>query len=197
MFKLNPNTAGYLKFNHGFTLTELMISLVVGSLVSLAAVTAFSTQSALISQQTLRMQAAADGQEAHEVLSRLLRHASRSSVDCVMDTSDFRRIDFSLPFGMRIWPNTSAPNFDNNRVRLQWDKTAMRLGFTNAPTLVCADDVALTPLLGSTVGYSTRITDFNIVNNNNGSFQLRLQVQAGTIASTTTLLSNNILARNE
>lgn len=183
-----------MKTNNGFTLTELMVSLVVGSLVSLAAVTAFSTQSALVSQQTLRMQAAADGQEAYEILSGVLRHSG--GLVCDVDNATERRFDVALPANMRIWPNTADP-FPNNFVRLRWDKTNNQIGFTAAPSLDCNDGtIATTPLLGSTNGYDTRISDFDITDNLDGSLRLELKVQAGTIATTSTLYSNILLPRN-
>jgi len=194
----------HLRHNKGFTLTELMVALVVGSLVSLATVTAFSTQSGLISQQTLRMQAAADGQETYDAVSRMLRHAIKNSI-CIssLNSAVFTRIDFTLPPGMRIWPN-NVGSFSDNRVRLEWNNNTKQLSYANAtPNLLlpaqCDDPNPLnnmTPLMGATTKANTQITQFDLSDNNNGSFRLRMTVRAGTIASTASLFGHDILPRN-
>ncbi len=64
----------------GFTLIELMIAMVVGLLVSGAAVSAFLAHTRTVYQQMSYNRASEDVNEAYAILSRLIIQARRDSI---------------------------------------------------------------------------------------------------------------------
>ncbi len=105
----------------GFTLIELMISVTLASLLSLAVVAAYSNQAATFVNQGRSNQATEDGRDAFTVLSGLIRQAISSSLT-INQTVAQTTIDFQIPPGFPIWPNTTPP-YDRNAIRILWTNT--------------------------------------------------------------------------
>lgn len=116
---------------------ELMIGITISSLLTIAVVTVFVSQTAVFTKQSSRNQAAEDAWDAYSLLSNLIKHAEIDSFVLaygigerntgnpvpVEVASDALRIDFTLPSGMAIWPNVVPPDFDRNQIRITWSNT--------------------------------------------------------------------------
>lgn len=115
---------------------ELMVGITISSLLTIAVVTVFVSQTAVFAKQSSRNQAAEDAWNAYDLLSNLIKHAEINSflldysagerntgnpvpVEVVSDELD---IDFRLPLGIAVWPNNVAP-FDRNQIRITWSNT--------------------------------------------------------------------------
>lgn len=166
---------------NGFTLVELLISILISSLLALAVATSFTQQIITFATQDLRSQAGEDGRNAFLVLSQLLRHAESNTIT-ITNTASAVTVDFYLPFGVPIWPNTQPPVYNKNAVRIQWDSTgndAFKIQINNKPTLAALGSNQLTTLVGSNAGSNTRITGLSISPQAAGGFLLSLTSNAG------------------
>jgi len=176
----------------GFSLIELMVSLTVASLLSIAVVSAFSAQSTIYIKQAKRMQSNDDGRQSFELLSRLIRHANIGSFTIVTtdDVTLGKKIvaNFRIPTGFPIWPNIDPNgNYDDNFVHLAWDEKgdyASQLRIANLDTnrAVLASDFNV--LAGLNTGANTRISNFNLVE------------QTGALSYQLTVVARNGLANN-
>jgi prepilin-type N-terminal cleavage/methylation domain-containing protein len=175
----------------GFTLVELMVSLAVGSLVSLAAVSAFTAQSSVIVEQTMRMQAEEQGREVHAVLTRLLRQAHRSSLPTSTATDV---IDFTVPAGVPIWPNEQAP-YSDNAIQIKYDAAAHTISIGNGAP---ADNIsALTVLSGNSSGTNPRIIAMSLKPEADGiRYTFTITSQAGDRTDVQSTFESTIIPRN-
>ncbi len=179
----------------GFTLIEMMISITIASLLSLAVVNTFVSQSSMFTVQAQRNQMASDGFDAHELLSRLLQQAESSSI-VITNSGTTRTIDFTVPSGFPIWPNNTSP-FTNNAIRLQWDSTGSN---PNQIRIASAENVAglgvatLATLVGDSNGSNTQISNLALTLNG-GIYQLSLTARAGSGGPSTTF-QGSVIPRN-
>ncbi len=145
--------------SHGFTLIELMISITLASLLSLAVIAAYSNQAATFVNQGRSNQATEDGRDAFTVLSGLIRQAITSTLT-INQSATQTIIDFQIPPGFPVWPNTTAP-YDRNAIRILWSNTgaaANQIRIASATSLGALPAAPLVTLVGSTAGANTRIT---------------------------------------
>jgi len=115
---------------------ELMVGITISSLLTIAVVTVFASQTAVFTKQSSRNQAAEDAWDAYALLSNLIKHANINSFDLNYDSGerntgdpvpievadDEFNVDFTLPVGMGVWPNNAVP-FDQNQIRITWSNT--------------------------------------------------------------------------
>ncbi|MBN4079140.1 prepilin-type N-terminal cleavage/methylation domain-containing protein [Beggiatoa alba] len=148
------------KHTQGFTLVEMMVSIVIASLLSIAVINTFASQSSMFIAQSQRNQMANDGRDAYEVISRLLRQAQLNSIVTVSAGTTFT-IDFTIPTGFSVWPNTTAP-FTNNAIRLQWDSAGAnpsQVRIANTTSIAGLGGAGLRTLVGDTTGSNTQTTN--------------------------------------
>lgn len=165
----------------GFTLIEMMISIVVASLLSIAVINTFTSQSSMYTNQSQRNRMANDGRDAYEVISRLLRQSESSSIVTATSGTTFT-LDFEVPEGFSVWPNTTAP-YSNNAIRLQWDSAgnnANQIRIANASSIGGLGGAALTTLVGNSTGSNTQIINFDVNAGVNRDFTLNLTARAGS-----------------
>jgi prepilin-type N-terminal cleavage/methylation domain-containing protein len=162
--------------NQGFSLVEMMVSITISSMLSVAIVSSFSTQSALFLSHTKRLQATEDGREAFEVITRLLQQAHQNSITITENTSSDIQIDFTLPSGYPIWPNTVSP-YDKNAVRIHWNGdastttgTANQITIANASNLTNLGSSTATPLAGSAGHSNTGISQLALASLGGGAY---------------------------
>jgi len=185
-----------MKHQQGFSLVELMIATTVASILSLAVVSTFASQSTMYLTQSLHTRATEDGRDAYENISRLIQLANASSFSITDNTTDIT-IDFTLPGGAPIWPNNVLP-YTDNAVRIYWDNTDQVIKIGKASNLGGLAAAVMTPLTGNNDKLSTRITDLNLVELG-GSQYYRLQIasSAGKGAFTASeIFDGLILPRN-
>lgn len=152
--------------SQGFTLIELMISITVSSLLALAIASSYASQASTYMTQAYRTQATEDGRDAFTILNHLLHQAEAASIaiTTVADTSTI--IDFTVPAGYQIWPNTTPP-YTNNAVRVSWTNTgstAYQILIGTADSTVNLATAPMTALVGSNSGNNSRITNLSLVN---------------------------------
>lgn len=160
---------------YGFSIVELMISISIAALMSVAVMQLFVSEANHIRQESHRDLAAVETQALFETLSRLLRMAEADSIQIISPTqvndtlsseNDSLDIRFRIPANYRIWPNNSADSnglYNENEIRLLWQNDGQQaiedltLYIANAqPGEV--DSAALVPLNNS----STEIINIDI-----------------------------------
>ncbi|MBL1275292.1 MAG: prepilin-type N-terminal cleavage/methylation domain-containing protein [Ectothiorhodospiraceae bacterium] len=169
-----------MKYLQGFTLIEMMVSIVVASLLSIAVINTYTSQSSMFTIQSQRTRMANDGRDTYEVLSRLLRQAESSSI-ATSTAGTTLTIDFTIPTGYRVWPNTTAPYADN-AIRLQWDSTGSNpseIRIANGTTIAGLGSDPLNTLVGNTTGSNTQITNLALSQNVSGDYALTITARAG------------------
>lgn len=174
--------------SQGFTLVEMMVSITISSLLSVAIVSSFSTQSVLFLSHSKRMQATEDGREVFEVITRLLQQAHQNSIVITQNTSSDIQIDFTLPSGYPIWPNTISP-YDKNAVRIRWTggavtsantKTINQITVANASDIGSLNSSTAMPLAGSADHLNTRISQLALATLGGGTYyKLDLSSEVG------------------
>ncbi len=192
-----------LQKNHqrGFTLVELMVSITLASILSLAVIAAYSNQAATFINQGRSNQAAEDGREAFTVINRLLRQAIRSTIT-INQTATQTTIDFTLPAGFPVWPNTTAP-YDRNAVRILWSSTGAnsdQIRIASATSLGALGAAPLVTLVGSNSGFNTRIIGLTLATVAPAGLQLTLTSRSGATppgqTATGTSFEGIIIPRN-
>lgn len=184
------------KHVQGFTLIEMMISIVVASLLSIAVVNTFTSQSSMFTTQSQRNRMANDGRDAYEVISRLLRQAEASSIATSISAGS-TTIDFTIPAGFPVWPNTTAP-YDNNAVRLQWSSSgnhANRVRIGTASSIAALSSAELATLAGDTSGSNTQIIDLELTKDASNAYSLALTARAGSNGPSSTF-QGMVMPRN-
>jgi len=167
-------------------MVELMISLTVASILSLAVLASFASQSEIFLNQSRRAQSYDDGRMAFDVLTRLLRHAEAGSISVTDNNSDLTA-QFTIPAGYPIWPNVTS-GYSENHIFIKWAdhddsangfaKDQIRLAKSTSSS-VPANDQFVT-LAGADNGGNTRITDLNItLQGDSRNYRLSLNASAG------------------
>lgn len=159
----------------GYTLVELMISLTVAMLISVAALYIFSGQVRTFFNHARKQQTTDEVQAAFEAVTTLLRQAEMcltcatvqqiritypagitnpNSASAPSIAGDSISLDFSVPGGYPIWPNTTAP-YTNNVMNLAWSQTNGKLQLSTLAT------PAVT-IAGGSGNLNTRIVNFDV-----------------------------------
>ena len=163
----------------GVGLIEIMIGVVISSLLTIAVVTVYVSQNAMFKHQSSRNFAAADTWDVFSLIGGVIRHSQINSFTIDYGVGDLNpddeielldggevindqiTITFSVPNGMRVWPNDVAP-FDRNVVRLTWQN----FGGNSSQIRIETNDGAgfNTPVViaGGNVGGNSRIINFDL-----------------------------------
>ncbi len=170
------------KFSCGVGMVEILIGITISSLLTIAVVTVYLSQNVMFNQQSSRNQAASNAWDVYALVTGLVRHSQVDSFDINYGSggrnpdgpeniellgpsdevvNDEITVTFSLPVGMKVWPNDVAP-FDKNVVRLTWksfgdDRYKIQVELNDgsgfgAPILIA----------GGTDGSNTRIINFDM-----------------------------------
>lgn len=163
----------------GLTLIEMMIALVIGMLLTVAAMAVYVGQSRVVVHQARKEQASQTGTLTYELLSRLLRHAETGSISITYGgsgaaaqpnattapelSSDSITIDFTLPSGYAVWPNDVSP-YTDNAVRIAWSNTganAYQVRVAKAASIGALGSATATTVAGSNTGADARILNLD------------------------------------
>lgn len=121
----------------GYSLVELLIALAVASILSIAIVTAYTGQSAVMLKHNLSTLASEDARDTFDLIAMMLRQSS-SRIDIDWQGSPITNkngvvtsfqteaitIHFELPDREPIWPNTVANDeglYENRYISIEWD----------------------------------------------------------------------------
>jgi len=188
----------------GMSMVELMVSLTVASVLSLAVLASFASQSEIFINQSRRAQSYDDGRMAFDVLTRLLRHAESDSIDITDNGTDLLA-KFTVPAGFPIWPNLSG-SFTDNHIFIKWAdhddaangyaKDQIRLAKSSSASVPAADQFVT--LAGADSGSNTRITDLNItLQGDTRNYRISLNSSAGAAkAALTSRFDGLVMPRN-
>lgn len=120
----------------GISLIELMVAITVASLLSVGVVAAYSSNTAMMTQQMRRSYAAEEGRNTFEMLSEMILHSQfqsvnidygsgsgdRNDADEVAIAGDEITVGLKLPDGFPVWPNMDPP-YNNTDVTISWTAT--------------------------------------------------------------------------
>jgi len=191
-----------VKSSRGFTMAGLMVAMVIGMFVSLAAIAAFSAHSRTVFNQMTYIQSAEDVSEAFALLSRLIQQAERSNivisgVTTVGGCTSNITVDLAIPEGFPVWPNLSAP-YDKNRVRIVLSDTganAHGITIANAAPGGLGAATAM-PFAGSNTGNNTKITCMSLVRQLDETYAFSIAGYARNYTSGDTAYEGVIYPRN-
>jgi len=190
-----------MKTIKGFTLIELMIALAVSSIVAVGVMKAYVGQSVVIVRQARTTQATEDGREAFTILSRLLKQSVASTIAITQPDTSNTTIDFTVPDGFPIWPNTTAP-YANSAIRLSWTDTgddAYKILLSTATSIANLGAATTVNFAGDSTTGNTQISSLTLDDNADGSYSLTLIAQVENGASSSPLTASfesMILPRN-
>lgn len=169
---------------HGFSLVELMISVLISMGISIAAITLFVNESKLMYQSARKEQTSQDALAAFDVIADLVTQSEMCLYSCattqtisitypsgvsnpnaagtLATTNDSINIDFTVPSGFMVWPNATAP-YTNNAVRIKWDEQSGKVSVSAGASTSDADS-ARTPVViaGATGSMNYRVTNLDL-----------------------------------
>lgn len=174
----------------GLSLVELMISLTVASILSIAVLASFTSQASIFINQSRRTQSYDEGRMAFEALTRLIRHAESSSINISTNDGSKLAFSFTIPSGYPIWPNTSG-SFSDNHIFVKWAdqndpsngyaKHQIRLAKSSTSSMPAADQFVT--LAGADQGANARITALILsLQGDNRNYRIGLTASAGKTA---------------
>ena len=119
------------KQQKGFTLIELMISILLASVITAGTMSLFFSQNNTINADEIRTQNLTLSDNIFTDLNSLFRHAANDTIDIQYGNgrlnnanpeleNDTITVDFSIPASFPIWPNNVSP-FEKNWIRLKWE----------------------------------------------------------------------------
>ncbi len=170
---------------HGFTLIEMMVSVTIALLLSIAVIFLYVGQTQVFAQAARKDQMSQEVVQGYEVLSRLLRQAqicldatlcggsivtvtpsygsgARNSVSSLELSNDNLQLDFTIPAGYSIWPNSTAP-YNNNSIRISWSNSganAYQIVVRSGASFAALGDPIV--LIGANDAYNTRIINLDV-----------------------------------
>ena len=166
----------------GVGMIEILVGIVISSLLTIAVVTVYMSQNVMFKQQSSRNYAAADTWDVFSLVSGIIRHAQINSFaisygggglndddpaeiellgDDDLVANDEITVTFSVPNGMRVWPNDTAP-YNNNVMRLTWQNSGDNPYQVTIETNNGAGFEPPIVLAGGNAGVSSQIINFDL-----------------------------------
>ena len=124
----------------GVTLIEMMVSVTIAMIMSIGVLLIYAGQVRTFSQTARKAQTTQEAQSAFDVIAGLVRQAEMcltcttqqtigltypggvanpNASNALQLSGDSVQIDFTVPSGYNIWPNTTAP-YTDNAIRIEW-----------------------------------------------------------------------------
>lgn len=166
----------------GFSLIEMMVSLTVAMMLSIATIYVYSGQVSTFYHTARKQQTNDELQAAFEAVTDLLRQAEMCLTCNPTQTiaitypagvanpngllvpflaNDAISVDFSVPKGYPIWPNDVAPYADD-AMHLTWSQATGVLQLSKGIDVASAQTAVATDMAGSSGRLNTRIVNFDI-----------------------------------
>ncbi|MBI5658216.1 MAG: type II secretion system protein [Nitrosomonadales bacterium] len=167
----------------GFSLVEMMVAVTVAMIMSIGVLYLYSGQVRTFSQTARKAQTTQEAQSAFEAIARLVRQAEMCLTCITQQTmgiaypggasnpnaagtlqlaGDSVQIDFTVPSGYDIWPNTASPHTDN-AIRIEWS-AATNMVQVSAGASVADAAGARTPITiaGTSGNMNTKIINLDV-----------------------------------
>lgn len=170
------------KTQYGQSLVEMMIALALAMIISIAALYLYGGQMRSFYQHARKQQTTEEVQAAFEAVTTLIREADMC-LTCATPqqisisypagvanpnttktpylASDSISLDFSVPAGYAIWPDTTAP-YANNTMHLSWSQASGTLLLSSGSDTASAQAAAPVIIGGSSGKMNTRIVNFDV-----------------------------------
>lgn len=166
----------------GFSLIEMMVSLTVAMMLSIATIYVYSGQVSTFYHTARKQQTNDELQAAFEAVTELLRQAEMCLTCNPAQTivinypagvvnpngplvpylaNDTISVDFTVPKGYAIWPNDVAPYADS-AMHLAWSQATGVLQLSKGVDAASAQVAAAIDIAGSNGRLNTRIVNFDI-----------------------------------
>ena len=166
----------------GYSLVEIMVSLTIAMMISIATVYLFIAQLHTFYHTARKQQTTEEIQAAFEAVTNLLRQAEmcltcnpaqQISITYAAGVAnpngpkvpylanDDISLDFTVPAGYPIWPNDTAP-YAGNAMHLTWSQANGTLLLSNGPNTAAAQGNPGVVIAGSTGKLNTRIVNFDV-----------------------------------
>lgn len=171
-----------LKPQCGQSLVEMMIALAVAMIISIAALYLYGGQMRSFYQHARKQQTTEEVQAAFETVTALLREAEMC-LTCATPqqisitypaavanpnaakipylANDGISLDFTVPAGYAIWPDSTAP-YTSNAMHLNWSQANGTLTLSNGPDAASAQAATAITIGGSSGRINTRIVNFDV-----------------------------------
>lgn len=167
----------------GVSLVEMMISVTIAMVMSIGVLLIYAGQVRTFSQTARKAQTTQEAQSAFEVIAGLVRQAEMcltcitqqrigitypagvanpNAVGTLQLAGDRVQIDFTVPSGYYIWPNTAAP-YTNNAMRIEWSLASSTVQVSAGASV--ADTAAMrTPIAvaGASGNLNTKIINLDV-----------------------------------
>lgn len=167
----------------GASLIEMMIAVTIAMIMSIGVLLIYAGQVRTFSQTARKAQTTQEAQSAFEVIAGLMRQAEMCLTCTTQQTmgltypggvvnpnaagtlqlaGDSVQIDFTVPSGYYIWPNTTAP-YTNNAIRISWS-LATNVVQVSAGASVADAAAARTPItiVGASGNMNTKIINLDV-----------------------------------
>lgn len=166
----------------GQTLIEMMIALTLAMVISIATIYLYSAQLKIFYHTARKQQTTEEIQAAFEVVTDLLRQAEMcltcnpaqqisisypagvanpNGAQTPYLANDGISLDFSVPSGYAIWPNSTAP-YASNSMHLSWSQASGTLLLSNGPNAGAAQAASGVVIAGTTGKLNTSIVNFDV-----------------------------------
>lgn len=176
----------------GFSLVELMIAVTIAMGLSVAVMYIYAGQIRTFSQVARKQQTSQEARTAFEIVSNLVRQAdlclsvdtqrcpaqltlamtypagvsNPNSTTTLQAANDSIRIDFVVPAGYDIWPNsdgTTAPPYASNAIRITWSSADGIVWVSNGANVADAEPRAnRIALAGANGSLNTRVINLDL-----------------------------------
>ena len=171
-----------MRKQHGHTLIEMMVSVTIAMLISIATMYLYSGQVRTFYQTARKQQTTEEIQAAFEAVTSLLRQAEMclscnpaqqisigypagianpNGAKTPYLANDSISLDFTVPSGYAIWPNDTAP-YQNNAMHLTWSQTDGAVRLSSGINAAAAQTAASMVIAGSSGRLNTRIVNFDV-----------------------------------
>lgn len=171
-----------MRNQRGHTLIEMMISVTIAMMISIATMYLYSGQVRTFYQTARKQQTTEEIQAAFEAVTILLRQAEMclscnpaqqisinypagianpNGAKTPYLANDGISLDFTVPGGYAIWPNDTAP-YSTNAMHLTWSQTDGAVRLSNGISTAAAQAASSVAIAGSSGRLNTRIVNFDV-----------------------------------
>jgi len=157
------------KNTRGFSLIEMMVAVTIAMIMSIGVLLVYAGQVRTFAQTARKAQTTQEAQSAFEVVAGLVRQAemcltciTQQTIAITNPATDSVQVDFTVPSGYYVWPNTTDP-YTNNAMRIEWSLAGSAVQVSAGASVDDATN-ARTPiaLTGASGNMNTKITNFDI-----------------------------------
>ncbi len=171
-----------MRKHRGYTLIEMMVSITIAMVISIATIYLFTGQVRTFYHTARKQQTTEEVQAAFEAVTTLLRQAEMcltcnpaqqisitypagvvnpNGAKTPYLANDSISLDFTVPASYAIWPNDAAP-YSNNSMHLTWSQANGTVLLSSGANAAAAQAAVGVAIAGSSGRLNTRIVNFDV-----------------------------------